>query len=148
MATATRCVATGRSWTPRTSIRSEDHLTAVVGVDKVVVVTTQAAMLVVGQEHGDKVKQLVEKLRHEDRREAWSTSVRTGRGATINRSMVGRAIKRIVVKPGGALSLQKHFHRAEHWVVVAGIVEVTRGNEIVLVHENRLIYLPMASFIA
>ena len=52
-------------------------------------------------------------------------------------------VKRIVVKPGAALSLQKHYHRAEHWVVVAGIAEVTRGNEIILVHENESIYLPM-----
>ena len=47
------------------------------------------------------------------------------------------------MKPGAALSLQKHYHRAEHWVVVAGIAEVTRGEEVVLVHENESIYLPM-----
>ena len=52
-------------------------------------------------------------------------------------------VKRIVVKPGASLSLQKHFHRAEHWVVVKGIAEVTRGNELVLVHENESIYLPI-----
>jgi mannose-1-phosphate guanylyltransferase/mannose-6-phosphate isomerase len=48
-----------------------------------------------------------------------------------------------VVKPGASLSLQKHFHRSEHWVVVQGAAEVTRGNEIVLVHENESIYLPI-----
>ena len=126
-------------------IRSDDHLTAVVGVDNVIVVTTQDAVLVVGHEHGDKVKQLVEKLRHQGRREAlehkrsyrpWGYYQSIDNGARYQ-------VKRIVVKPGAALSLQKHFHRAEHWVVVAGIAEVTRGNEIVLVHENESVYLPM-----
>jgi len=52
-------------------------------------------------------------------------------------------VKRIVVKPGSELSLQKHFHRSEHWVVVKGTAEVTRDNEIHLVHENESIYLPI-----
>ena len=126
-------------------IRSDDHLTAVVGVDNVIVVATQDAVLVVGHEHGDKVKQLVEKLRREGRREALE-HMRSYRPWGYYQSIDNGAryqVKRIVVKPGGALSLQKHFHRAEHWVVVAGIAEVTRGNEIVLVHENESIYLPM-----
>ena len=126
-------------------IRSDDHLTAVVGVDNVIVVTTQDAVLVVGHEHGDKVKHLVDKLRQEGRREAlehkrsyrpWGYYQSVDDGPRYQ-------VKRIVVKPGAALSLQKHFHRAEHWIVVAGIAEVTRGNEIVLVHENESIYLPM-----
>ena len=126
-------------------IRSEDHLTAVVGVSNVIVVTTQDAVLVVGHEHGDKVKQLVEKLRREGRREAlehkrsyrpWGYYQSVDSGARYQ-------VKRIVVKAGAALSLQKHFHRAEHWVVVAGIAEVTRGTEVVLIHENESIYLPM-----
>ena len=126
-------------------IRSENHLTAVVGVSDVIVVTTQDAVLVVGHEHGDKVKQLVEKLKGQGRREAlehkrayrpWGYYQSIDDGARYQ-------VKRIVVKPGGALSLQKHFHRAEHWVVVAGIAEVTRGNEVVLVHENESVYLPM-----
>ena len=47
------------------------------------------------------------------------------------------------MKPGERLSLQKHFHRAEHWVVVKGTAEVTRNNEVHLVHENKSIYLPI-----
>ncbi len=126
-------------------IRSDDHLTAVVGVDNVIVVTTQDAVLVVGHEHGDKVKQLVEKLRREGRREALEHK-RSYRPWGYYQSIDDGAryqVKRIVVKPGAALSLQKHYHRAEHWVVVKGIAEVTRGNENVLVHENESIYLPM-----
>jgi mannose-1-phosphate guanylyltransferase/mannose-6-phosphate isomerase len=52
-------------------------------------------------------------------------------------------VKRIVVKPGERLSLQKHFHRAEHWIVVAGTAEVTRDEEVRYVHENESIYLPI-----
>ena len=52
-------------------------------------------------------------------------------------------VKRIVVKPGGKLSLQKHFHRAEHWVVVKGIAEVTVGTDVRSVHENESIYIPL-----
>ena len=52
-------------------------------------------------------------------------------------------MKRIVVKPGEKLSLQKHFHRAEHWVVVAGTGVVTRNDEQISVHENESVYLPL-----
>ena len=52
-------------------------------------------------------------------------------------------VKRIVVWPGQKLSLQKHFHRAEHWVVVAGCAAVTRDDEVRMVHENESIYLPL-----
>jgi mannose-1-phosphate guanylyltransferase/mannose-6-phosphate isomerase len=54
-------------------------------------------------------------------------------------------VKRIVVRPGGCLSLQKHFHRAEHWIVVKGTAEVTRDDDIVVVHESESIYLPIGS---
>ena len=126
-------------------IRSDEHLTTVVGVDNVIVVTTHDAVLVVSNEHGDKVKQLVEKLRLMGRREA-SEHKRSYRPWGYYQSIDDGAryqVKRIVVKPGASLSLQKHYHRAEHWVVVKGIAEVTRGNELVLVHENESIYLPM-----
>jgi mannose-6-phosphate isomerase-like protein (cupin superfamily) len=53
-------------------------------------------------------------------------------------------VKRIVVRPGGHLSLQKHHHRAEHWVVVRGAAEVTLNDKVTLVHENESIYLPIA----
>jgi mannose-1-phosphate guanylyltransferase/mannose-6-phosphate isomerase len=52
-------------------------------------------------------------------------------------------VKRITVKPGGVLSLQKHHHRAEHWVVVRGTAEVTRNDETIIVHETESIYLPI-----
>ena len=126
-------------------IRADDQLTAVVGLDDIIVVTTQDAVLVV---HGGKtaqVKQLVDQLKLQGRKEAvehkrmyrpWGYYQGIDKGARYQ-------VKRIVVTPGGRLSLQKHFHRAEHWVVVRGTAEVTRDAEIHLVHENESIYLPI-----
>ncbi|MCI0600484.1 MAG: mannose-1-phosphate guanylyltransferase/mannose-6-phosphate isomerase [Beijerinckiaceae bacterium] len=126
-------------------VRSEEHLTTVVGVDDVIVVTTQDAVLVLNKAQGDNVKQLVDRLKSENRPEAmehkrsyrpWGYYQSVDHGARFQ-------VKRIVVKPGARLSLQKHFHRAEHWIVVKGTAEVTRDNEVHLVHENESIYLPI-----
>jgi mannose-1-phosphate guanylyltransferase / mannose-6-phosphate isomerase len=126
-------------------VRSDETLTTVVGVDDIIVVTTQDAVLVLHQEHGDKVKQLVERLKKENRREAgehkrifrpWGYYQSIDEGSRYQ-------VKRIVVKPGERLSLQKHFHRAEHWIVVKGTAEVGRDEEVHLVHENESIYLPI-----
>ncbi len=103
-------------------IRSDEHLTTVVGVDNVIVVTTQDAVLVLDRAHGNKVKELVDRLKAENRREAlehkrayrpWGYYQSVDSGPRYQ-------VKRIVVKPGARLSLQKHFHRAEHWIVVRG----------------------------
>ena len=126
-------------------VRSEDILTTVVGVDDVIVVTTQDAVLVLSHEHGDQVKQLVDRLKTEKRREAGEHK-RIFRPWGYYQSIDGGQryqVKRIVVKPGERLSLQKHFHRAEHWIVVRGTAEVGRDEETHLVHENESIYLPI-----
>jgi mannose-1-phosphate guanylyltransferase/mannose-6-phosphate isomerase len=128
-------------------IRSPDHLTAVVGVDNIIVITTQDAVLVLDAGKADKVKALVEKLKGEGRREAlehkrvyrpWGYYQSIDNGDRYQ-------VKRIVVRPGGRLSLQKHFHRAEHWIVVRGVAEVTCGEAVKLVQENESIYLPLGS---
>jgi mannose-1-phosphate guanylyltransferase / mannose-6-phosphate isomerase len=128
-------------------IRSDEHLTTVVGVDDVIVVTTQDAVLVLNRDHSDKVKQLVDKLKSENRREAlehrrsyrpWGYYQSVDNGARYQ-------VKRIVVKPGAQLSLQRHFHRAEHWIIVRGTAEVTRNSEVLQVHENESIYLPIGA---
>ena len=122
-----------------------EHLTTVVGVDNVIVVTTDDAVLVLNRAYGDQVKQLVDRLKTENRPEAfehkrsyrpWGYYQSVDQGARYQ-------VKRIVVKPGQRLSLQKHFHRAEHWIVVKGTAEVTRDKEVILVHENESIYLPI-----
>ena len=97
-------------------VRSDETLTTVIGVDDVIVVTTQDAVLVLNHEHGDKVKDLVTQLKRENRREAgehkrifrpWGYYQSVDAGARYQ-------VKRIVVKPGERLSLQMHYHRAEH----------------------------------
>ena len=126
-------------------VRSDHHLTAVVGLDDVIVVTTQDAVLVLNRSQGDKVKQLVDMMKSQNRREAsehkrmfrpWGYYQSVDQGERYQ-------VKRIVVKPGDRLSLQKHFHRAEHWIVVKGTAEVHRDGETILVHENESIYLPI-----
>jgi mannose-1-phosphate guanylyltransferase/mannose-6-phosphate isomerase len=126
-------------------IRTDDQLTAVVGLDNVIVVTTPDAVLVIDSAQADKVKHLVDRLKAEKRPEA-SEHKRAYRPWGYYQSIDEGAryqVKRIVVKPGGRLSLQKHFHRAEHWIVVRGTAEVTRNGEIHHVHENESIYLPI-----
>lgn len=126
-------------------VRSEETLTAVVGLEDVVVVTTQDAVLVLNSKEADKVKSLVDTLKQEKRREIvehrrvyrpWGYYQSVDQGARYQ-------VKRISVHPGGRLSLQKHFHRSEHWIVVKGTAEVTRNGEIIQVHENESIYLPI-----
>ena len=126
-------------------IRAGEQLTAVLGVDDIIVVTTQDAVLVTHRSRAGEVKQLVERLKSEGRREA-SEHKRGYRpwGYYQSIDQGGRyQVKRIVVKPGGRLSLQKHFHRAEHWIVVRGTAEVTLNEAMHTVHENESIYLPI-----
>ncbi len=122
-------------------------LTTVVGLSDVVVVTTPDAVLVTAKAHADKVKDLVAELRRGAHAEAdehrrmfrpWGWYQRIDIGTRFQ-------VKRIQVTPGGRLSLQKHFHRAEHWVVVRGTAEVTVDERVVLVHENEAVYLPIGS---
>ena len=127
-------------------VRSDDAmLTAVVGLDNAVVVTTGDAVLVAARDKAESVKALVEHLKAQNRREAvehrriyrpWGYYQGVDNGARYQ-------VKRIVVKSGARLSLQKHFHRAEHWVVVKGTAEVTVGEDIRTIHENESVYIPI-----
>ncbi|MBN9060840.1 MAG: mannose-1-phosphate guanylyltransferase/mannose-6-phosphate isomerase [Rhizobiales bacterium 65-9] len=126
-------------------VHSEDILTTVVGMENALVITTRDAVLVTTQDKADQVKTLVEGLKKRDRSEA-TQHVRVHRPwGWYQRIDIGPRfqVKRIMVKPGGVLSLQKHFHRAEHWVVVHGTAEVTRDSETHVVRENESIYLPL-----
>ena len=129
-------------------VRADDNvLTAVIGVDDVIVVATGDAVLVAARDKAEDVKALVEQLRAQNRREAiehrrmyrpWGYYQGVDAGGRYQ-------VKRIMVKPGAQLSLQKHFHRAEHWVVVTGTAEVTIGETISTVHENESVYIPLGS---
>ncbi|SHF55577.1 mannose-1-phosphate guanylyltransferase/mannose-6-phosphate isomerase, partial [Acidocella aminolytica 101 = DSM 11237] len=110
-----------------------------------VVVTTQDAVLVAHKSEAQNVKKIVDKLKVQKRPEAESHN-RTYRPWGFYESLIQGdrfQVKRIVVWPGRQLSLQKHFHRAEHWVVVAGSALVTRDEEEILVRENESVYLPL-----
>jgi len=124
-----------------------EGLTTVVGLDDVVVVSTPDAVLVASKAKSGRVKDLVTLLRDKTHPEADAHRRMYRPWGWYQRIDIGERfqVKRIMVTPGGRLSLQKHFHRAEHWVVVKGTAEVTLNERIVLVHENEAVYLPIGS---
>jgi mannose-1-phosphate guanylyltransferase/mannose-6-phosphate isomerase len=125
--------------------RSDGMLSAIVGLTDVVLVTTEDAVIALHRDRAQDVKKIVERLRAAGRHEGVSHN-RSYRPWGFYESLIKGdrfQVKRIVVKPGEKLSLQKHFHRAEHWVVVAGSAMVTRDAETVLLRENESIYLPL-----
>jgi mannose-1-phosphate guanylyltransferase/mannose-1-phosphate guanylyltransferase/mannose-6-phosphate isomerase len=126
-------------------VRSEGPLVAALGVENVIVIATNDAVLVIGKDRDQDVKRIVERLKAEGRDVA-TLAPQVHRPWGFYQSVhVGDRfqVKRITVKPGAKLSLQKHFHRAEHWVVVNGTALVTRDNEEILVRENESIFLPL-----
>ena len=127
--------------------RSDGIMTALLGVNDLVVVTTQDAVLVAHKNEAQNVKKIVDRLKQMKRPES-DTHNRTYRPWGFYESLIQGdrfQVKRIVVWPGQKLSLQKHFHRAEHWVVVAGCAAVTRDAAVLMVHENESVYLPLGS---
>ena len=128
-------------------VHSDGQLVAILGVDDLVVVTTPDAVLVLPRARAEEIKQLVARLKDDARPEA--TDHRRGHRPWGYYDSIDRGerfqVKRIVVVPGGKLSLQKHHHRAEHWIVVRGTAEVTVGEEKKIVHENESIYIPIGS---
>jgi mannose-1-phosphate guanylyltransferase/mannose-6-phosphate isomerase len=125
--------------------RSDGMLTAVVGLTDIIVVTTKDAVLVMHRDRAQDVKKVVARLHAAGRHEAAAHN-RMYRPWGFYESLINGdrfQVKRIVVKPGEKLSLQKHFHRAEHWVVVAGTALVVRDDSEQMVRENESIYLPL-----
>jgi mannose-1-phosphate guanylyltransferase / mannose-6-phosphate isomerase len=128
-------------------VHAEGRLTAVLGAKDLVVVTTPDAVLVLPRARAEDVKRLVAALKGQGHVEAtnhrrvyrpWGYYEGVDSGERFQ-------VKRIVVTPGGRLSLQKHAHRAEHWVVVRGAAAVSVGNEERTVHENESIYIPIGA---
>jgi mannose-1-phosphate guanylyltransferase/mannose-6-phosphate isomerase len=128
-------------------VHSDGRLTAVVGVKDLVVVSTSDAVMVVPRARSQEVRELVAKLKADKRSEAVDHKrVHRPWGYYESIDMGERfQVKRIVVTSGGVLSLQKHRHRSEHWVVVRGTAEVTIGEECRAIHENESIYIPIGS---
>ena len=121
------------------------RLVALVGLDDVIVVETDDAVLVGNADRMQEVKTVVAQLKAGGRSEAtWHRKVYRPWGAYDSIDNGERfQVKRITVKPGGTLSLQMHHHRAEHWIVVSGTAEVTRGDEVILLSENQSTYIPL-----
>jgi len=124
---------------------SESRLVATVGLTDHVVVETKDAVLVAPKSRVQDVKALVARLKNEGRYEhslhrevfrPWGSYDSIDHGERFQ-------VKRLVVRPGGVLSLQMHHHRAEHWVVVSGTARITRGEEVFLLEENQSTYIPV-----
>ena len=128
-----------------TLVHATSRLVSLVGVEDLIVIETPDAVLVADRTRSQDVKQIVKALADEGREEhtlhrkvhrpwGWYDSIDEG----------GRfKVKRIQVKPGASLSLQRHHHRAEHWVVVTGTAEITNGDKKFMLGENQSTYIPL-----
>ena len=126
-------------------VKGHDKLVALVGVDDLMVIDTQDAVMVVHRDKVQDVKKLVNTLEQQQRGEVlMHREVFRPWGSYDSVDMGERfQVKRIKVKPGASLSLQKHHHRAEHWIVVQGTAQVTCGEETFLLAENESTYIPV-----
>lgn len=128
-------------------LRTEDKLLAVIGLDDIVVISTDDAVLVAKADRVDEVSRLVDQLKKGNRSESVSHSTCHRPWGSYRSVDTGDRfqVKRITVKPGAKLSLQKHYHRAEHWVVVRGTALVQRDEESLLLRENESVYIPIGA---
>jgi mannose-1-phosphate guanylyltransferase/mannose-6-phosphate isomerase len=126
---------------------SDGRLIACIGVNDLVVIETADAILVSHKDKTQDVKKIVDQLKAAGRSEGqthrkvfrpWGSYDSVDTGARFQ-------VKRIIVKPGAALSLQMHYHRAEHWIVVSGTAKVTKGEETLLLSENESTYIPLGT---
>ena len=128
-------------------IFAESRLVATLGCEDLIIVETADAVMVAPRERAQEIKTIVEQLTasgrpepavHREVHRPWGTYEGVDSGERFQ-------VKRIKVKPGAALSLQMHHHRAEHWIVVKGTARVTRGDEVFLLSENQSTYIPLGA---
>jgi mannose-1-phosphate guanylyltransferase/mannose-6-phosphate isomerase len=130
--------------TKNTFVHSSSRLVSTVGVDNLVIIETADAILIADKSQSQHVKKIVNQLVQDNRQEdtlhrkvhrpwGWYDSIDEGSRFKV---------KRIQVKPGASLSLQKHAHRAEHWVVIKGTAEITNGEQVLTLIENQSTYIP------
>ncbi len=125
-------------------LRADHGMVAALGLEGLMVVATEDAVLVASRDHAQEVRHVVERLKAAGRPEAVEhpTSFRPwGSFHTIDQGDRFK-VKQIVVNPGQRLSLQKHLHRSEHWIVVQGVARVTSGEREFLLHENESTFIP------
>jgi mannose-1-phosphate guanylyltransferase/mannose-6-phosphate isomerase len=130
--------------TKNTFVHSSSRLVSTVGVDNLVIIETADAILIADKSQSQHVKKIVSQLVKDNRQEdtlhrkvhrPWGWYDIIDEGARFK-------VKRIQVKPGASLSLQKHAHRAEHWVVIKGTAEITNGEQVLTLIENQSTYIP------
>ena len=126
-------------------VQADNRMVATLGVDNLVIVETKDAVLVAHRDRVQDIKQLVSRLKAENRQECrlhrdvyrpWGVYDSIDQGDRYQ-------VKRITVNPGARLSLQMHHHRAEHWIVVSGTAKVTNGERSYFVSENESTYIPI-----
>ena len=125
-------------------IMGRDRLIAGIGLNDLLLVETDDVIVVAKKGESQKVKDVVEKLKAMNRKEAvehttifheWGTSSIIGQGK-------GYRMKKVRVMPGKKLALQMHYHRTEHWVLLRGTAEVVRGEERMFIHEEESVFIP------
>ena len=130
--------------TSNSLVHSSTRLVSAVGIENLIIIETADAVLVADRKNSQDVKHIVHQLEAQKREEknlhrkvvrpwGWYDSVDEGERFKV---------KRIQVKPGASLSLQMHHHRAEHWIVVKGIAEITNGDQVITLTENQSTYIP------
>jgi mannose-1-phosphate guanylyltransferase/mannose-6-phosphate isomerase len=130
--------------TKNSLVHASSRLVSTVGVENLIIIETADAVLVADRKNSQDVKSIVNQLEQQQREEknlhrkvarpwGWYDSVDEGEQFKV---------KRIQVNPGASLSLQMHHHRAEHWIVVKGIAEVTNGDQVIVLAENQSTYIP------
>ena len=139
-----RCIGEVLSHTARNNfVHSPERLTALVGVNDLVVVDTPDAILIAHKEHAQDVKSIVSQLKsnghdahilHRTVHRPWGTYTTLEEGERFK-------IKRIVVRPGASLSLQMHHHRSEHWIVVSGVAKVVNGDNELILNSNESTFI-------
>jgi len=124
---------------------TKDKVIATIGLEDFIVIDTKDALLITKKNQTQKVKEIVNQLKQKNK-EITELHTKVHRPWGTYETLIddnGYKIKRIVVKPGKRLSLQKHFHRNEHWIVVSGTAKVTVGKEEYLVRPNESTYIKM-----
>ena len=131
--------------TSNSYVRANNRLVVTLGVDNMIVVDTDDALLVANRDNVQDIKSIVDELSAEDREEVhlhkcvyrpWGHYQGIDMGPHYQ-------VKRITVSPGAAISLQLHHHRSEHWIVVSGTARVTRGDDEFIISENESTYIPL-----
>jgi mannose-1-phosphate guanylyltransferase/mannose-6-phosphate isomerase len=128
-----------------TFIQSEGRMVAAIGLDNLLIIDTPDALLVANRERSQDVRKVVQQLKliNHDSYKTHRTVARPWGTYTVLEEGKNFKIKRIVVKPGASLSLQMHYHRSEHWVVVSGTASIVHDDKSMLIRTNESTYIPI-----